>query len=136
MTTTVSITTGSIGSALFTDADNRPYSFSGVTCSHASLFSANPKTTRHKLGGTVSVDGEPVERMVVVVDRRTFTFVAATTSNPDTGEWVIQGIETYPKKSLIVFAVDNSTGEYNAEVADFISQVATNPETVTEAEVE
>lgn len=129
------ITSHGAVSILFSESSNRPYRFYGAAHSAGGFLPGNRRTTPHKIGGTVTVDGQPAERMVVAVDRRTFKFVAATTSHPETGEWIIEGIETYPERTLIVFAIDGQ-GQYNAEVADFISQVATNPVLPTEAEVD
>jgi len=80
------------------------------------------RTTRHKLAGIVTVDGAPAARLIIVMDRATFVLIAATTSVPATGAWEISGIAEYPLRSLLVFSLDN-TGNYNAEVADYISQV-------------
>ncbi len=82
------------------------------------------RTDRHRLAGTVTIDGSPGKRMVVVYDRRFLTIVAATLSDPLTGAWEIHGLPEYPERSLLVVAYDN-TGNYNAEVADYISQVTT-----------
>lgn len=91
---------------------------------------------RHKIGGTVSVDGVAGQKTVVALDRRTFTLITATTSDPVTGEWVMQGLQEYPEESLMVLAIDDADADYNAEVADFITQVATHFETVGEAVTE
>lgn len=82
-----------------------------------------PRTDRHKLAGTVTVDGVPARRLVAVLYRYSFTLIAATQSDPVTGAWEIKGLEQYSTSSLIVLALDN-TGNYNAEVADYVSQVA------------
>ena len=79
---------------------------------------------RHRLAGPVTVDGQPARRIVVVFDRRTFAYVGATTSDPVTGAWEMTGLPEYPERALLVVAFDD-TGNYNAEVADYISQVAT-----------
>lgn len=83
-------------------------------------FSA--RTDSHRLAGTVTVDGQPAKRLVIVVDRLTLAFIAATLSHPTTGAWEIKGLLQYPERSLLVFSLD-STGNYNAEVADYVSQV-------------
>lgn len=83
-----------------------------------------PFARRHKLAGVVKVDGTPASRLVVVLDRRTCTFLAATTSNPSTGAWEIIGLPEYPERVLVVLAFDN-TEAFNAEIADYITQVAT-----------
>jgi hypothetical protein len=80
-------------------------------------------TERNRLAGTITVDGQPASRLVVVLERKTFVLVAATFSNPTTGAWEIKGIAEYPMQSLLVMSLDNG-GDYNAEVADYISQVA------------
>jgi len=82
------------------------------------------RADRHRLAGTVTVDGSPARRNIFVCDRRTLAYVAATTSDPVTGAWEISGLPEYPEGSLIVLALDN-TATYNAEVADYVSQVAT-----------
>ncbi|MDX9894341.1 MAG: hypothetical protein RBS34_02780 [Desulfofustis sp.] len=79
---------------------------------------------RHRLAGTVTVDGQPARRNIMVVDRRTMTYVGGTTSDPVTGAWEIVGLVEYPERELLVLALD-TTGHYNAEVADYITQVAT-----------
>lgn len=81
-----------------------------------------PRTDRHRLAGTVTVDGVPASQLVVVQDRLTFALIAASLSDPTTGAWEIQGLPEYAEGSLIVLALDNS-GTYNAEVADYVSQV-------------
>jgi hypothetical protein len=81
------------------------------------------RTTRHKLAGTVTVDGQPASRLVVILDRRNFSYVAGTISNA-TGHWELNGVSEYPVNTLIALALDN-TMTYNAEVADYLSQVAT-----------
>ena len=51
-----------------------------------------PRTDRHRLAGTVYVDGSPARRLVVVIDRVTLILLAARFSNPDTGVWEIAGL--------------------------------------------
>ena len=82
------------------------------------------RTDRHRLAGVVTVDGAPAKRLVVAIDRRTLTLIAATLSDSITGAWEIKGIQEYPERSLVVISFDN-TGNYNAEIADYVSQVAT-----------
>ncbi len=77
---------------------------------------------RHRLAGVVTVDGLPAKRLITVVDRLTMTLVTARWSDQVTGAWEIAGLAEYPERSLLVLALD-STGNYNAEVADYISQV-------------
>ncbi len=80
------------------------------------------RTDRHRLAGTVTVDGMPAKRHVIVFNRLTFVMIAATVSDPVTGAWEIKGLPQYPERQLLVVSPD-STGNYNAEVADYISQV-------------
>ena len=80
------------------------------------------RTDRHRCAGTVTVDGVPASRLVVIQDRLTFAIIAARLSDPTTGAWEIQGLPEYPVGSLLVFALDNS-GTYNADEADYVSQV-------------
>lgn len=81
-----------------------------------------PRAGRHRLAGVVTVDGIQAARAIVVLNRRSLLWVAGTLSNPITGEWEITGVLEHPERSLIVVALDN-TGNYNAEVADYVSQV-------------
>jgi hypothetical protein len=88
------------------------------------IGTANPITYRHRLAGTITVDDIPARRNVFVCDRRSLAYVAATTSDPTTGAWAITKLPEYPVGSLIVLALDDA-GTYNAEVADYVSQVVT-----------
>ena len=83
-----------------------------------------PRVDRNMLAGTVTVDGLPAKRLVVIFDRRSLTYVASTFSDPVNGTWKIKGVSEHPLRSLLALSFDN-TGHYNAEVADYISQVAT-----------
>jgi hypothetical protein len=74
------------------------------------------------LSGTVTVDGVAAERKIMVLDRYTLDLLAATHSNADTGEWTIKGIADAGSKRILVLALD-TTGNYNAEVADYVTQV-------------
>lgn len=87
------------------------------------LFEGQPpaRTDRHRLAGTITVDGQPASRLVVVLDRKTFTLIAAKWSLPD-GSWEIKGLPEYPLRSLLVMSLDH-TGNYNAVPADYVSQV-------------
>ena len=80
------------------------------------------RSDRHRLAGVVTIDGNPGMRLVAVFDRRNMSFVAVTLSDQTTGAWEIAGLPEYPEASLLVVALDNSAA-YNAEVADYISQV-------------
>jgi hypothetical protein len=81
------------------------------------------RTDRHRLAGTVTVDGQPASRLVCVFDRLTMSLIASKWSNPTTGAWEIKGISEYPAQRLFVVSFD-SIGNFNAEIADYISQVA------------
>ncbi len=82
-----------------------------------------PRADRHKLAGVITVGGIPKKRIVIVFDRSNLTPIASTYSNQETGEWKITGIPEYPERQLLVLSLDH-TGKYNAEVADYVSQVA------------
>lgn len=77
---------------------------------------------RHRLAGTVYIDGQPATRLVCVFHRGTLVLLAAKWSFPSTGTWEISGLPEYAERDLLVLALD-TTGAYNAEVADFVSQV-------------
>ena len=81
-----------------------------------------PRTDRHRLAGTVTVDGNPAQKRVMVFNRISLELLAATYSAPATGAWELSGLPEYAKGSLLVVAFDD-TGTYNAEVADYVSQV-------------
>lgn len=81
-----------------------------------------PRTDRHRLAGTVTVDGNPAQKRVMVFNRISLELLAATCSAPATGAWELSGLPEYTEGSLLVLAFDN-TGTYNAEVADHVSQV-------------
>ena len=84
----------------------------------------SPFTHRHKLAGTITVDGTGAPRRVMVLERDKLTYVASTIAQPD-GSWELTGLPEYPVESLLVLAFDDANQTFNAEVADFISQVAT-----------
>ena len=79
---------------------------------------------RHKIGGTVTVDGNPARRYVIAYDRRTMDVIATVISDATTGAWEVAGMPELPEQTLLVVALDTE-GKYNAEVADYVSQVAT-----------
>ena len=81
-----------------------------------------PRTDRHRLAGTVTVDGNPAQKRVMVFNRISLELLAATYSDPATGAWELSGLPEYAEGSLLVVAFDD-TGTYNAEVADCVSQV-------------
>ena len=80
-----------------------------------------PRTDRHRLAGAVTVDGNPAQKRVLVFDRISLELLAATYSAPATGAWELYGLPEYAEGSLLVVAFDDS-GQYNAEVADYVSQ--------------
>lgn len=83
-----------------------------------------PRTDRHMLAGKVTVDGSPASRFITVFKRGNYEHIAVTKSLAETGDWKIMGLPEYPERSLLVVATDTE-GKYNAEVADYVSQVAT-----------
>ena len=85
---------------------------------------APPRTDRHRLAGTVKIDGVLGKKLVTVLDRRSFTLVAAKYSDPATGAWEFACLPEYPSRVLMVLALDEEGGtDYNLEAADFVSQV-------------
>ena len=93
--------------------------FSGPEC----LGQEIRRIDRHVLAGTTTVDGQPAGRLVVVFLRSNMTMLAARWSDPSTGAWTFSGMPEYPLRGLFVTGFDH-TGQYNAEIADLISQVA------------
>ena len=79
------------------------------------------RTDRHRLAVIVTINDVPASRLVVVIDRLTFTLIAATYSSTD-GTWEIYGIPEYPEKQLLVISLDH-TAYFNAKVFDYESQV-------------
>lgn len=108
---------------LFADANPSYVEVPAVRFNLRSFFHTEI-TRRHKIGGTVMVDGQPAKRNIMAFDRRTMTYLGGATSDPVTGAWDMPGLAEYPERALLVLAMD-TTGNYNAEVADYISQVAT-----------
>lgn len=86
------------------------------------------RTDRHRLAGVVTVNGQPGSKLIYVFDRILMILIASKWSNPTTGAWEFKGLPQYSERSLIVLALDN-TGSYNAEVADYISQVSSDGST-------
>lgn len=86
------------------------------------LSAYNARTDRHRLAGTVTVDGKPAQKRVMVFDRISLELLAATYSAPATGAWELYGLPEYAEGSLLVVAFDGS-GNFNAEVADYVTQV-------------
>lgn len=95
------------------------------------VLGATPRVGRHRLSGIITVDGAPAKRPVYIFNRATLAVVAATHSSPETGAWEIYGLAEYPERALLAVTLD-TTGNYNAEVADYISQVATYTPSVEE----
>ncbi|MBV5327672.1 MAG: hypothetical protein JZU65_08535 [Chlorobium sp.] len=81
------------------------------------------RTDRHRLAGTVTVDGAPAQRLVSVLIRDTWEQLAAKQSDAVTGAWEFYGLPEYPLRALMVISVDDEPGTHNAEIADFVSQV-------------
>jgi len=86
------------------------------------LIAAPARTDRHRLSGTVTVDGLPAAKNVVVLQRATLQLLGIKGSDPATGAWEISGLPEYPMESLLVMAL-NADNTANAEVADHVSQV-------------
>jgi hypothetical protein len=88
------------------------------------VFGEQPAPTiRHRLAGTVTVDGQPAARLVCVFDRLTMVLLAAKWSDPATGAWEIAGLSEYPEGGIFVIASGHPATE-NAAVFDSVSQVA------------
>jgi hypothetical protein len=83
-----------------------------------------PATLRHRLAGTVEVDSVPARKRVVALDRLTLEAIAGTWSDAVTGAWEMQWMRELPVGRLLIIAFDDA-GTYNAEVADYVSQVVT-----------
>lgn len=90
----------------------------GVIISRISI----PAPEKRRLAGRTTVDGSPEKRRVVIHSRGTNEYVASTLSNSATGQWEIRGMPVFPERSLVATAFDD-TGQYNAEILDFVSQV-------------
>ena len=86
------------------------------------LIQPQPRTDRHRLAGTVTVDGSPAQKRILACRRMTLEVVAQTMSDPTTGAWEIYGLPQYDEGDFVIIALDES-GTYNAEVADYVSQV-------------
>lgn len=115
-----------VGNILALNTGKNIYHVQRASCyvAELSVLNIKPKTHRHKIGGTVTVDGLPARRNIIAVDRGTMSYRGGTVSDPVTGKWELKWLPEYPERSLLVMALD-TTGNYNAEVADYISQVAT-----------
>ncbi len=85
---------------------------------------APARTDRHRLAGTVEIDGVPGKKLVGVLERSSWTLLAAKYSDPVTGVFEFTGLPEYPMRALLVVGLDEEGGQdYNAAPADFISQV-------------
>lgn len=80
------------------------------------------RTDRHRLAGTVTVDGQPASRLVCVFDRLAMTLIAAKWSDPATGSWEIAGLSEYSEGGLFAIVSSHPVTE-NAAVFDSVSQV-------------
>lgn len=76
---------------------------------------------KRRLAGRVTVNSVGASKRVVVQKRNTLEYVASTHSTAD-GTWEIRGMPVMPERSLVAIAFDD-TGQHNAEVLDFLSQV-------------
>lgn len=79
-------------------------------------------TIRHRLAGTVTVDGQPAARLVCVFDRVAMVLLAAKWSDPTTGSWEIAGLPEYPEGGIFAIVLGHPATE-NAAVFDSVSQV-------------
>jgi len=85
---------------------------------------APARTDRHRLAGTVEIDGVPGKKLVGVLERGTLAYIAIKYSDPVTGAFEFAGLPEYPMRALLVVGFDEEGGQdYNAAPADFISQV-------------
>lgn len=86
------------------------------------IYRVSSLSEKRRLAGRATVDGKPAKRRIVVQKRGTLEYVASTMTDPATGDWEISGMPNLPERSLISTNFDD-TGVFNAEVADFLSQV-------------
>lgn len=80
-----------------------------------------PINTRNRLAGITKVNGTPAKAMISIFNRYTNEIIASKWSDATTGEWEVRYLPEYPLKSLLVVSKSFSQ-DYNAEVADFITQ--------------
>ena len=85
------------------------------------LHISDPLPEKRRLAGRVTVNATGASKRIVVEKRGTAEYVASTHSNAD-GTWEIRGMPVSPERSLKATVFDD-TGQYNAEVLDFLSQV-------------
>lgn len=80
-----------------------------------------PLPEKRRLAGCVTVNSVGASKRMVVQKRGSLEYIASTYSNAD-GSWEIRGMPVMPERSLMAIALDD-TGQYNAEILDFLSQV-------------
>lgn len=85
------------------------------------LQTSNYIAEKRRLAGRVTVNSVGSSKRVVVQKRDTLEYVASTHSKAD-GTWEICGMPVMSERSLMAIAFDD-TGQYNAEVLDYLSQV-------------
>lgn len=90
---------------------------SGLSLSQVST----PVLIKRRLSGRVTVNSIGMSKRVLVQKRGTLEYVASTHSKAD-GTWEIRGTPVMPERSLMAIALDD-TGQYNAEILDYLSQV-------------
>jgi hypothetical protein len=91
-----------------------------------SASSAHARTDRHRLAGTVKINGVPGKMVVCVFVRDTFTLLATKYSDTVTGAFEFVGLPEYSQRGLFVLAFDRDGDvDYNLQAFDYISQVAT-----------
>lgn len=81
-----------------------------------------PRTDKMVLGGTIKENGVPAKKRIMIFHKKTYEIIASAWSDATTGIWKISNTNEYPDRMLYVVAFDD-TGTYNAEIADFVSQV-------------
>ena len=81
-----------------------------------------PRTDRHRLAGSTTLEGTPAKSLVTVFDRLTKALIAAKWSNATTGAWEMAGLPEYPLEGLTINYLDY-TGMYEAVIHDRVSQV-------------
>lgn len=92
-----------------------------MKCSLVITRTSAPAILKSRLAGHVKVNNVGASRRIVVEKRGTDEYVASTHSKAD-GSWEIRGMPVMPERSLKATAFDD-TGQYNAEILDFLTQV-------------
>jgi hypothetical protein len=91
-----------------------------------SASSAPARTDRHRIVGTVKINGVLGKMMVCVFVRGTFTLLSAKYSDTITGAFEFVGLPEYPQRGLFVLSFDRDGDvDYNIQAFDYISQVTT-----------